>query len=301
MPTQAPPRRIALVVHPTRDVDGAIVAIERWAGAERLDVVQLAVPGSTDRVLAPASEATDGDLLVALGGDGTVLAALRAAAAVDAPVLGVACGSLGALSAVAMGDLAANLGRVSDGDWTPRALPALAVEPEGAPAGWAVNDVVIDRRGAGQLVVDLTVGDELYARMAGDGLIVATTTGSTAYSMAAGGPILLPGTAAFVCTPLAMHGGSAPPVIVPADVTVTADVHPGFAGFELEIDGHERGTEALSYRIALHERRLTLVSFAAGGRGVAGLRRRALITDSPRILARDARDGRPGPRPERAR
>ena len=135
MPTQAPPRRIALVVHPTRDVDGAIVAIERWAGAERLDVVQLAVPGSTDRALAPASEATDGDLLVALGGDGTVLAALRAAAAVDAPVLGVACGSLGALSAVAMGDLAANLGRVSDGDWTPRALPALAVEPEGAPAG----------------------------------------------------------------------------------------------------------------------------------------------------------------------
>ena len=218
MPAQAPPRRIALVVHPTRDVDGALVAIERWAAAERLDVVQLAVPGSTDRALAPVSEAADGDLLVALGGDGTVLAALRAAAAVDAPVLGVACGSLGALTAVPTGDLAPTSGacRTATGRLAP--LPALAVEPEGAPAGWAVNDVVLDRRGAGQLVVDLTVDDELYARMAGDGLIVATTTGSTAYSMAAGGPILLPGTAAFVCTPLAMHGGSAPPVIVPADV-----------------------------------------------------------------------------------
>jgi NAD+ kinase len=292
---QAPPRRVALVVHPTRDVASALDAVADWARADGIDVVQLAVPGSTERALAPNAAPADGDLLVALGGDGTVLAALRAAATVDAPVLGVACGSLGALSAVTTEDLPGVLGRVAAGDWSPRTLPALAVEPDGAPHGWAVNDVVLNRRGAGQLVVDLTVGDELYVRIAGDGLIVATSTGSSAYSMAAGGPILAAGTEAFVCTPVAMHGGSAPPVVVPADVEVTAEVHPGFAGFELEIDGHEQGIESLSYRIALHERRLTLVSFDAGGYGLAALRRRALVTDSPRVLARDAHLHRQAP------
>jgi NAD+ kinase len=295
VPVQAAPRRIALVVHPARDVSKAVAALQRWAPEHGIEVVQLRVPGSTHRAIAPVSQAAAGDLLVALGGDGTVLAALRAAAIVDAPVLGVACGSLGALSAVAMDDLDVVLDRVAVGEWTARILPALAVEPDGAETCWAVNDVVLNRRGAGQLVVDLTVGDELYARMAGDGVVVATTTGSSAYSMAAGGPIVVAGTAAFVCTPVAMHGGSAPPIVVPADVPVTAEVHPGFSGFELEIDGHEQGLDALRYRLTLHERRVTLVSLAEGGRGLTGLRRRALVTDSPRVLARDARAATPGP------
>src|SRR4051794_40541036 len=176
--------------------------------------------GQTMRECAPLAEAAAGDLVVALGGDGTVLRALRASAALRVPVLGVACGSLGALSAVAAGELPSRLGRLRDGDWTHRSLPALAISAAGIAGEWAVNDFVVFRGGAGQLATDVTIDGELYARAAGDGLIVATALGSTAYSMAAGGPILGARTAAFVCTPLAMHGGCAPPLVGPAKATL---------------------------------------------------------------------------------
>ena len=110
--------------------------------------------------------------------------------------------------------------------------------------------------------------------------------------MAAGGPVLAGGTAAFVCTPLAMHGGSAPPLVVPADAIVTVEVHPGYAGFDVEIDGREHVVEGHRFRLALHPHKLTLVTFDPSGRGLAGLRKRRLITDSPRVLARDERAGR---------
>ena len=121
------------------------------------------------------------------------------------------------------------------------------------------------------------------------GWSVATALGSSAYSMAAGGPVLAAGTSAFVCTPLAMHGGSAPPLVVPGDAVVTVEVHPGFAGFDVEIDGREHEGEERSFRVALHPDKLTLVTFGASGRGLTGLRKRRLITDSPRVLARDDR------------
>jgi NAD+ kinase len=288
------PRRIALVVHPTRAVDRAIDTLRQWAGEHGVDMVQLAVGDDHRREFAAAGTLQDGDLVVAVGGDGTVLAALRAAAPKDAPVLGVACGSLGALTAVAAEQLGEKLDRVRAHEWTARSLPALAIGgATGAPDDWAANDWVVTRRGAGQLVADVLVDDELYVRIAGDGLVVATALGSSAYSMAAGGPVLALGAPAYVCTPLAMHGGSAPPLVVPADAGVTVEVHPGYSGFDVEIDGQVRAVEGQTFRLTLHPAKLTLVTFGpASGHGLAGLRKRGLITDSPRVLARDARSGR---------
>jgi NAD+ kinase len=283
------PARVALVVHPTRSIAAPLETLERWAVEHGLDIVQIQALGGVDREVALRGELDSGDLVVALGGDGTVLSALRAAAPHDAPVLGVACGSLGALTAVHADQLDKALERVKAGDWAARRLPALAIHPADAPDEWAVNDFVVVRRGAGQVVVHVSVDDELYVRLAGDGLIVASPLGSSAYSMAAGGPLLVPGTPAVVCTPVAMHGGSAPPLVVPATSTVRVEVHPSFAGFEIEIDGHTYPLTALDYRVSLHEERVTLVSFGELGLGIPGLRKRRLITDSPRVLARDDR------------
>jgi len=163
---------------------------------------------------------------------------------------------------------------------------------------WAVNDFVAIRRGIGQLAATVTIDGETYVRLAGDGVIVATALGSSAYTMAAGGPILAAGTAAFVCTPLAMHGGSAPAIVVPAGATLTVDVQPGYAGFDVEIDGHRGEPRGLRFAITLHADKVMLVGFAPHGRGLAGLRRRRLITDAPRILARDERENAP-PAPPR--
>src|SRR3954469_24535642 len=139
------PTRVALVVHPTRAVAEPRATVERWASQHALELVQVPLAAGSDAV-AP------GDLVVALGGDGTVLAALRASAAAGAPVLGVACGSLGVLTAVAVEELAASLERVWAGDWTARMLPALGIEVADGPDAWAVNDFVVLRRGAGQVI-----------------------------------------------------------------------------------------------------------------------------------------------------
>ncbi|HYN50553.1 MAG TPA: NAD(+)/NADH kinase [Thermoleophilaceae bacterium] len=292
MAAEKQPARVALVLHPTRPISAPLETIERWAGENGLEIVQIAVAGGPDREVARRGELQPGDLVIALGGDGTVLSALRAAAPHNAPVLGVACGSLGALTAVQGDRLQEALQRVRGGDWTARRLPALAIQPADAPDEWAVNDFVVVRRGAGQVVVDVTVDDELYVRLAGDGLIVASPLGSSAYSMAAGGPLLAAGTSALVCTPLAMHGGSAPPLVVPANANVRVEIHPSFAGFDIEIDGHTYPLQVLDYRLSMYEEKVTLVSLDELGLGFEGLRKRRLITDSPRVLARDDRAAR---------
>jgi NAD+ kinase len=289
------PLRVAIVVHPTRPVTAALETLERWTGENGLEIVQLQVAGGPVRQVSPRGELEPGDLVVALGGDGTVLSALRASAPANAPVLGVACGSLGALTAISSDRLAQALDRVHAGDWTARRLPALAIHPSDAPDEWALNDFVVARRGAGQVLADLYVDDELYVRLAGDGVVVATPLGSSAYSMAAGGPVLVSGTPALVCTPLAMHGGHAPPLVVPASSTVRVDVHPSHAGFEIQADGHTNPLTAARYRLSLHDQKVTLVSFGKLKFGIAGLRERRLVTDSARVLARDERMDRPPP------
>jgi NAD+ kinase len=154
---------------------------------------------------------------------------------------------------------------------------------------WAVNDFVAVRRGPGQLVANAYVDDELYVRLAGDGVVVATALGSSAYSMAAGGPILATDAEAFVFTPVAMHGGSAAPLVVPGDSQLRVELQPGFAGFDVEIDGHTQGGPELVYTLALHRDKAVLVTFDGPSSRLTRLRERRLITDSPRVLARDDR------------
>jgi NAD+ kinase len=181
------------------------------------------------------------------------------------------------------------LDRFEAGSWSRRELPALETSADGQKVAWSINDFVLVRRNMGQLIVDVTVGDELYARMAGDGVIVATALGSSAYSMAAGGPILVDGTGALLVTPLVIHGGSAPPLIVRAGVDVTLEAHPGYGGFDIEVDGHLQDIDAVRFVVRLVEARATLVSLGDPGLGLNALRRRGLITDSPRVLARGER------------
>ena len=279
--------RIGLAVHPRRDLERALAGVRAWAAANGAELVQVAGDGH-DRVVAPPGDPASCDLVVALGGDGTALAALHAGAESGCPVLGVACGSLGALSAVPADELGSALVRFRSGDWITRSLPVLKMSSD-AGADWAINDVVLVRRGAGQIAADISIDDELYVRLAGDGVIVATPLGSSAYSLAVGGAILPFGTQAFLCTPLAMHAGSAAPLVVPADASLTVDVDPGYAGFDVEIDGQRRHLEGTHFHFALHEDRVSLVTFATMGRGLVGLRRRGIIADSPRIAIRNKR------------
>jgi NAD+ kinase len=110
--------------------------------------------------------------------------------------------------------------------------------------------------------------------------------------MAAGGPLLLPQTEALVVTPLAPHGSNAPPLVVPCTTTVTIDVQQGFSGFRVEADGQPTELEGLTLEIGFQQAYATLVTFDDQEPFLAGLRRRLLITDSPRMIAHDQRMAR---------
>jgi len=281
-------RRVGVVLHPTRSVGRALDSLQDWTAAHGLELVHL--EGVDSRSGASLSHQVGAcDLVAAIGGDGTVLTALHAAAPTRTPVLGVAYGSLGALTTVSEPDLPAGLDRIASGEWWPRRLPALVTGAREEESVRAINDLVLVRRGGTQLLVEVSVGNDLYARLAGDGVVVATPLGSSAYSMAAGGPVLVAGTHAFLCTPIAMHGGCAPPVVVPADRDVVLSVDPGWGGFDLELDGHTVDSDSRRFVVSLERDYATLVGLGEPDTGLPGLRKRGLLTDSPRVLARDAR------------
>lgn len=284
--------RVGVLVHPTRPVQDAVEVLREWTDTHGLELVQL--PVGKQPSVAPTGEVSECDVILALGGDGTVLKALHAAARTGTPVLGVAHGSLGALTTVPQDRLRAGLDQFADGAYASRRLPALCVEAGGERLGSAINDVVLGRRGGTQLGLDVYVGDELYVRIAGDGVVLATPLGSSAYSMAAGGPLLARGVDAVLCTPLAMHGGSAPPLVVPHPQSFALEVHPGHDGYGVQIDGWWIESDAERFLVRSQPDYTTLVELAGSRGGLTWLRDRGLISDSPRVLAQQHRDDREG-------
>ena len=295
--------RIALVVHPRRELGRALATLREWADDQGATLVQLASPGQEQEV-APFGEVDGADLIVALGGDGTTLAALRAAAPVHLPVLGIACGSLGALTAVTAEQIDDALHRVAAGDWTEKRLPVIVIEREGAEDLRAINDLVLVRGGAGQVMVEIEVEGERFIRLAGDGLVAATPLGSTAYTLAAGGPMLAPGASGMVVTPLAPHGGVCPPLVTGPASSIRITLDPGHGGARIELDGQVSDTLAprqpVTFTLRLEEAFATLVSLGEHESLIAGLRRRGILVDSPRVLARDGREAGAPARPRRS-
>jgi NAD+ kinase len=281
--------RIGVVVHPHRPLERALESLRAWTVAHGAEVVQIPISGQA-RVVAPAGDAASCDLIVALGGDGTTLAALHAAAPHRLPVLGIACGSLGALTATSADATEEALTTFAAGAWHRRVLPGVGVSADGSAPHVAINDLVVVRKGANQVVIGVHVDGELYVRFAGDGVVLSTPLGSSAYTMAAGGPLLAAGTEAIVVTPVAAHGGSTPPLVVGVSSTVTIEIEGGFGGARIEFDGQIKATvEPARLSTSWFADYATLVRFDGAESAFAGLRRRRILMDSPRVLARDER------------
>jgi NAD+ kinase len=284
--------RLGLVVHPRREITATLEALHDWAGERAIEVVQVPTHGQ-ERDVGPAGRAEDCDAIVALGGDGTTLAAMHSAAPAGRPVLGVACGSLGALSTVTGEDILDALDRLDRGDWHSRRIGALQIESPDEETRHAFNDLVLVRQGASQVSAEVRVDGELFIRFAGDGLVVATPLGSSAYTLAAGGPVIAPGGNGMVVTPLSPHGGCCPPMVAGAGSRIEIALEPGHGGARVETDGQIRdAVERLSPRIftiTVVTDHVELVELGEEEPVLAGLRRRQVIIDSPRILARDIR------------
>jgi NAD+ kinase len=282
------PTRIGLVVHPSRSVDRPLRLLWEWSEQHGVDVVQVSA-AYNQRQVADEGEAGESDLIASIGGDGTTLAALRCGAMVGRPVLGIACGSLGALATVAVADVPRALDRFSAGEWQPRHFPALSIAREAGEPLFALNDVAVVRSGGGQVRVTAVVDGSLFARIAGDGAVVSTPIGSSGYAISAGGALLADGLDAFLFTPLPKHGGFCPPLVIGPDSRLQLEVGATFAAARLEVDGQVADERVTSLTITLREAVATMVSFADQETPLSGLRRRRIILDSPRVAADEAR------------
>jgi NAD+ kinase len=281
---------VGVLVHPTRNVDAPIRSLREWTAEHGIELVQIPAP-YLQRSVAEEGDARDTDLIVSIGGDGTTLAALRAGAGAGRPVLGIGCGSLGALANVTAADLRGALDRFVRGEWRPRLFPALWVERTDGEPVFALNDVALVRESGSQVRLSAYVDGTLFARIAGDGAVVSTPIGTSGYAISAGGPLLLTGIDAYVLTPLPKHGGFAPPLVIGADCELELDGAASFGGVRLEVDGQVAGSGAGAVTVTFRPAMATQVAFDDHEPLLSGLRRRRILIDSPRFLAEDARRG----------
>jgi NAD+ kinase len=224
-----------------------LAGLERWLHDRGVATVW--APEAAALLPAPPAEVRprdalvgDVDLVVVLGGDGTLLATAGAIARSgrDVPILAVNFGSLGFLTEITRPELQTALAEVLDGHYTLDERMMLAARARRAghaeTEALVLNDVVFTRTALSRIIdLSVSVGDQFVTRVKADGLIVATPTGSTAYNLAAGGPIVHPAMTAFVITPIAPHTLSNRPIVVPAEREVRVEVSPDNGGAEVYV------------------------------------------------------------------
>ncbi|MFB6392824.1 NAD(+)/NADH kinase [Polymorphospora lycopeni] len=243
-------RVIGLVVHPTRPVAESVRTLLDAAG--RLGATVVARDADVGRVADDRVTLLDQGtflervgIVVSLGGDGTMLGAMRLLVGRDVPVLGVNHGHLGFLVEIAPPDLAAAVDRLVAGDFTLEPHANLDITVTGGPDGVtrhvAFNDVVLTPAAPpGGTVVDLLVNDARYGYYRCDAVVACTPTGSTAYNYAAGGPVLSPSAATVAVTPVAPMSGINRAVVFGG--TDTIGLHnPARTALRITVDGTDAG------------------------------------------------------------
>jgi len=171
----------------------------------------------------------EADLVIVVGGDGSLLSAARTLAKYDSPVLGVNRGRLGFLTDISPDEISHQVSAVLDGHYEreSRFLLDAQVRREGELVGKAValNDVVVNSGTSAQMIeLELSINDTFVYRQRADGLIIATPTGSTAYSLSGGGPIMHPTLDAVVLVPMYPHALSSRPIVVDGNSEIRIDI-----------------------------------------------------------------------------
>lgn len=182
------------------------------------------------------------DLLIVLGGDGTLLAAARLVGERNIPILPVNLGGLGFLTSVTLDDLYPVLEHAIKGEarYSERVMLEARIMRQGKPfhCSRALNDAVLNKAALARIIdLELRVNGEFVCNYKSDGLIVATPTGSTAYSLSAGGPIIYPIVSAFVITPICPHTLTNRPLVIPDSAKIEIGFMAGEAPIYLTVDG----------------------------------------------------------------
>jgi NAD+ kinase len=249
---------IGLVLHPERDSAEAVAAVLDWAARKGAEV--LGTEGEIRRLNCAAIPVTAeelgkrSDLVVSLGGDGTMLRAMRLADGQRAPVLGVNLGKLGFLAEVDVPELPGALSAIDANEFTVE--PRLALDAViGDEVVTAFNDVATVRfPGLPTAVVAVRAAGHPFVSFAADAVVVATPTGSTAYSFSAGGPIVSPAVEALLVTPAAPHSGYDRGLVLSLQDSLTLEILPTSGRLAVEVDGRVAAHVDVGDRIELRPR-----------------------------------------------
>jgi len=229
-PSSSPKKVAAIVSRPARaEVAQTVPQLLAWLHAHGYEVIvdpeTAKYANGQEQVLRSQMSSRPLDLVIVLGGDGTLLSAVRDTAATDAPLLGVNLGSLGFLTDVPLSSLFTMLEEVAQGRAPIEQRSLMQCDllrgEEVLGSYKAFNDVVVNKTALARLNnYDLFVDKSFVSSYRADGMIVATPTGSTAYSLSAGGPVVMPTVNAFVITPVAPHSLTHRPLVVPDSAVV---------------------------------------------------------------------------------
>jgi NAD+ kinase len=254
--------RIGVIARADRPDAGAVVRdLARWLRARGRQVI---VDPETAALLPDGAAAVERaalpgrvDLIVVLGGDGTLLSVARLVDGLEVPILGVNLGGLGFLTATTQEALFPTLDAVLGGDYTAedRMLLAARHSRDGQVLAeyLALNDVVIAKGALGRLIdLEVSVDGQMVTAYRADGLIIASPTGSTAYNLSAGGPILFPTMDAVVLTPISSHALTNRPIVLPGTVRLEVSLLTDSPDVVLSLDGQPGLSLTLKDVIGVH-------------------------------------------------
>ncbi len=240
-------RSVGLIARPRRaDIAAVVPRLMEWLKTRKLDVFYDDETATCIRADDHQRHRQDlpgvSDLLIVLGGDGTLLAAARAAAGRRVPILPVNLGGLGFLTSVTLEELYPLLETVLAGQHQTSERVMLQAEVfrggKKLETQRALNDAVLNKGAVARMIdLDLHIDGDFVSKYKADGLIVSTPTGSTAYSLSAGGPIIYPEVAAFVITPICPHTLSDRPLVVPDTAAIKIECLAEGEGAHLTLDG----------------------------------------------------------------
>ncbi len=238
MDAPAKPKTIALYVDLFRDhARSAAKAIAATLEAAGFSIVFDHVQARELAMESNVARLADAQLLVTIGGDGTLLRAAQLAAPLGIPLFGINTGRLGFLTELDGRDLdlAALPAKLGQGFSTDE-RSAIEAHAHGRPF-FALNDIVVTRTSPHMTPFGIFIDGREAARVPADGIVVATPTGSTAYSLSAGGPILAPDVDAFIVTALLPHTLFSRPLVVHSNAHITIECDRETSGVALEADG----------------------------------------------------------------
>ena len=238
LPSPDRPERVVVVTHGRREqIDGGLEQLQRVA--DELGIELVFDPDEAEKHGVQPTGTVDGDLCVVLGGDGTVLRALRRFLGTGVPVLGVNFGRVGFLTAVPRDHVESGLRRAFKGELRIAELPTLAVAVEGQELV-AINDVVATSALLGRMVeLDWTLDGDLLGMQPCDGLICCTPSGSTAYNLSNGGPVMTWGLDAMAITFVAPHSLHTRPFVVGRAVELEIRNRTPDVPLSVLVDGHQ--------------------------------------------------------------